>query len=162
MNLLTTRLLFSSAVLSAAFCCAQDVRSAAPITAVVVRAHDADTLTVQLKLRIHYIDAPELNQPHGKESAAATSELLKGSTITFVPVGRSYDRTVADVQLGGLDVARLLVEDGHAMLDPRFKPPQVLLDAAADAKAERLGVWRVPEGSNPEPPWEFRRRGKRK
>lgn len=134
--------------------------SAAPsLVGVVTKVHDADTITVAVKIRLHYVDAPELSQPHGKESADFARELLLGRSVELRPVGRSYDRVVSDVGLGGLDVARLLTEQGHVMLDPRFKPPAVLLKAQEDAKAERFGIWKA---KDVEPPWVFRKRRKAK
>lgn len=158
MKHLTTRLTFLAAVL--AVVASVPHADAAPlITGKVIAVHDADTYTIAVKVRVRYIDAPELGQPHGKEAAQYVRDTLLGRSVDFAPSGRSYDRIVADVALNGLDVARLLTERGDVMLDPRYKPPQVLIEAQEDAKAERLGVWKQ---EKPEPAWEWRKRRKAK
>jgi micrococcal nuclease len=124
-----------------------------PLVGKVVRLSDADTYVVEIRVRAHYGDAPETGQPYGKESLEYARELLVGRTISFTPVGTSYDRAVADVRLGGIDLVRHLVETGNMMADPKFKPPKVLLDAQAEAKAEKRGLWKQPAIA----PWDWRK-----
>ena len=94
---------------------------------------DGDTFRLQggERIRIAGIDAPETQTGQAKCRAeiargqAATRDaraLLEGRTVTIARVGRSYNRTVANVRLDGRDVATLLVERGIAGWWPRGRP----------------------------------------
>ena len=135
-------------------------------TGEVVRVADGDTYIVkrddgsEVKVRLHYADCPEIShkptevdQPAGREALAAASELLLEAKVTVTVHGVSYGRLVGDVTCSVGDVALLLTRDGHAMLDTRYKPTKVLVDAQADAKAHHRGLW---ADDNPTPPWEWR------
>ena len=94
---------------------------------------DGDTFRLASgeRIRIAGIDAPE-TQPgeakcraeiaHGKAATRTAIPLLKGRAVTFVRVGRSYNRTVAIVTLDGQDLAGLLVARGVAAWWPRGRP----------------------------------------
>lgn len=86
---------------------------------------DGDTfrLTSGERIRIANIDAPEIHARQAKcrleiERGEAASEhardLLDGKVVTFERVGRSYNRSVARVSVGGRDVGETLVAIGAA------------------------------------------------
>ena len=143
-------------------------------TATVVAVSDGDTVTVEradksrVKVRLRYVDCPEVarnrrqsDQPGGKEAKAYASKLLLGEgvvNVSICPHGMSYGRIVGDITVGERDVALLLVEAGHAQLDPRYKPPKTLREAEAAAKLADVGLW-AGEG-DPIPPWEWRKQQK--
>src|SRR5215472_3572705 len=76
--------------------------------AVVRNCHDGDTCTLAngLRVRVHAIDAPELDQPYGDQARAVINQLVAGHHVDVLPTGeRSYDRIVADMVLpDGRDV----------------------------------------------------------
>ena len=80
----------------------------------VVKVIDGDTFVVNRKvdgtnrIRLANVDAPELNQYGGRHSANALRHVIAGRQVTITPVGRSYDRIVADVRLKRKSVNRLM------------------------------------------------------
>lgn len=94
---------------------------------------DGDTFRLASgeRIRIAGIDAPESRKRQakcsaeialGKAAAAHARRLLDGQVVSLVRIGRSYDRTVAEVRLGGRDVAGQLVAAGVARWWPRRGP----------------------------------------
>lgn len=94
---------------------------------------DGDTfrLTSGERIRIAGIDAPETHrdQAHcaaevalGGAAARCARALLDGRQVGIVRVGRSYNRTVAAVTLGGRDLARTFIDLGIARAWPRGRP----------------------------------------
>ena len=93
---------------------------------------DGDTFRLASgeRIRIAGIDAPETQERQakcrreialGKTATARARALLDGQYVTVVRVGRSYNRTVARVSLGGRDLAGELVRIGVARWWPRGK-----------------------------------------
>lgn len=91
---------------------------------------DGDTLRLASgeRIRIANIDAPETNAgqakcraeiARGQAAKRDARALLAGRTVTIERVGRSYNRTVANVRLSGRDVASMLVGRGIAAWWPR-------------------------------------------
>ena len=91
---------------------------------------DGDTFRLASgeRIRIAGIDAPETQERQakcrreialGKSATADARALLDGQYVTVVRVGRSYNRTVARVSLGGRDVGAELVRIGAARWWPR-------------------------------------------
>lgn len=141
-----------------------------PYDGTIARFSDGDTFVVeradgaQVKVRLHYADAPELahnkrqrDQPGGREALAFAQKKWQGKTVTVTPKGESYGRIVADVEVKdtGEDCALALVSAGWASCDPRYHPPQPLRDAEARAVAHKLGAFAAKE--KPTPPWEWRK-----
>lgn len=65
---------------------------------------DGDTFIVSRKIgntnrvRLAGVNAPEKYQFGGKKATNRLKSLIDGKTVTIVPVGRSYNRLVADVR----------------------------------------------------------------
>ena len=139
--------------------------AAAPQTARVVTVHDGDTITVRIdghteKVRLVGIDSPELDderQAYRDAAYAARNyarSRLGGETVTLETEPRQpdrdqYGRLLRYVILrDGTNVNEDLVRKGYAhvydkfqfALKPRFK------SAEAEAKREKLGVWKLPPG----------------
>ena len=107
--------------------------AARPDTGTIRYVTDGDTFRLESgeRIRIAGIDAAETQRGNAKCArelvigAAAKRRaiaLLKGRAVTFERVGRSYNRTVADVRLDGRDLATMLVDGGIARWWPRGKP----------------------------------------
>jgi len=99
----------------------------------IVWVTDGDTfrLVSGERIRIAGIDAPEAQRGNakcgaeiarGKAATARMTALLKDRDVTFERVGRSYNRTVARVQLDGHDLGATLVSMGIARWWPRGNP----------------------------------------
>lgn len=107
--------------------------SATAQTARVAYVIDGDTFRLDNgeRIRVARIDSPETQPGQAKcrgeitRGQAATRDvraLLQGRMVAIERVGRSYNRTVANVRLGGVDVATMLVERGLAAWWPRGRP----------------------------------------
>ena len=131
----------------------------------VVGISDGDTFTLltvenqQVKIRLAQIDAPESGQPYGKRSKQALSGLIYGEDVWVqVETTDRYGRTVGTPLIGNLDVCEEMVRMGAAWAYREYLGDQGLLTLEANAKAEKRGLWDLPEAQNT-PPWEWRRSG---
>lgn len=126
----------------------------------VVRVIDGDTLDVLVqgrltKVRLFGVDAPELNQPFGKEARQATVDLLRGQAVE-IETSRTdeHGRRVARVRAAGVDVATKLVEQGAAWWSPEYAPKERGLAAAErSARDRRMGLWSHVDAVAP---WDWR------
>lgn len=142
------------------------------IMATVLDENDGDTMTVQyqdekMRIRLHAVDSPEYSetkhdfrQPWGLEARNYIRKMCKpGSEIKLVLGAKSYDRWVADVYKGDVWVNAEMVKSGLAWVDPRYSKDSELLGYLDGAKKARKGIW---SQANPESPWKFRERMKKK
>jgi endonuclease YncB( thermonuclease family) len=91
--------------------------------------HDGDTCTVisatgqRVVIRLHGVDAPELDQPYGAQARLLVNSLVAGQHVDIRPTGDlSYGRTVADIVLPGGSVGTALVASGAAWVEQRWEP----------------------------------------
>jgi len=107
--------------------------SASAATGRVRYVTDGDTFRLESgeRIRIANIDAPETHADQakcraeialGEASAERARALLDHRTVTFVRVGRSYNRTVARVTLDGRDLGETLIAMGAARPWPHHAP----------------------------------------
>lgn len=84
------------------------------VAAGAVRVHDGDTFsTLYGKVRLHGVDTPELSEARGDAARQRLAALLASGPITIVPrLEDIYGRTVADVYVGGRNVAAVLRAEG--------------------------------------------------
>lgn len=94
-------------------------------TGQVLYVTDGDTfrLTTGERIRIADIDAPETHRGQAKcaneierglAASARLRAMIEHRTVSFERTGRSYDRTVATVSVGGRDLGQMLVDSGAA------------------------------------------------
>jgi endonuclease YncB( thermonuclease family) len=81
-----------------------------------IHVHDGDTFYVGGEtIRLRGIDTPELGQPRAAEATRRLIALLHSGPVTIVRRAEDvYGRIVADVYVGGRDVARMLRAEGYA------------------------------------------------
>lgn len=133
--------------------------SAWAFDALITECHDGDTCTAvadgnRFHIRLHAIDAPEIDQPYGVEARDLMVRLVVGKHVDLTPAGTSYNRMVADVRLSdGSDVSELMVAAGAAWVEPCYStnPKAPVLQTAAQQR--HLGLWANPAAI---PPWEWR------
>jgi endonuclease YncB( thermonuclease family) len=124
----------------------------------VVGIADGDTLTVlfdsrPVTVRIAEIDAPETGQPWSRRARQALSEKVFQQIVTVEPVTRDrYGRTVGYVRLGGREIHREMVREGHAWAYRRYLVDGTLLDDETAARNAGAGLWALPE-SDIAAPW---------
>lgn len=138
----------------------------------VVKVADGDTLTVhdtqggKHKIRLAYVDAPELKQNYGENSRDALNQLVGNQQVQIVVTDIDrYQREVAYVYHNQKDVNYRQVELGNAWhyLDyAKNQEPseyQRYQNAQAEAKAKKLGLWQFPR---PVAPWDYRKQQRQK
>jgi endonuclease YncB( thermonuclease family) len=134
----------------------------AALTGQAVNITDGDTFTLRYssleeeRVRLHGIDAPERNQPHGPAAGAELARLIEGREVRVELVDRdNYGRLVARVWIGDIDINLALVEAGHAWWYEYYAQDRRDLELAEEAaRRAQLGLWAQ---RNPVPPWEWRR-----
>jgi len=98
-------------------------------------------------------------QPYGAESAKELKKLTLGQEVTTEIRNRDkYGREVCVIRKDGKDINLEMIHRGAAWAYKKYlKPPYAseYIDAESMARGKGLGLWRQ---SNPEPPWEFRKR----
>jgi endonuclease YncB( thermonuclease family) len=133
------------------------------LTGKVSRVIDGDTVDVLLasgliRVRLQGIDAPERNQPGGREAQHWLQKRLQGRVVDLEPVLQDrYDRLVAVVFDGEADINRELVAAGYAWAYRRYlrRSDWPLCVAEREARAAGRGLWRLAP-VNRRAPWEYR------
>jgi endonuclease YncB( thermonuclease family) len=143
----------------------------------VTKVSDGNTIQVnsngtKLKIRLYGIDAPETEksnkktgriikpgQPYGDKAWKALEGKVarKGVKVEVMAIDQ-YRRLVSLVWLGNRSINREMVAEGYAWayrqyLDTPYASEFIGLEETA--RASRLGLWHQ---NTPEPPWEFRRK----
>jgi endonuclease YncB( thermonuclease family) len=133
------------------------------LTGVVVGIVDGDTADVRLgsgliRIRFHAIDAPESGQPHGAAARRALSDMVFGKQVDVEPFEQDrYDRLVARLWVGDLDVNAEMVRAGHAWTYRRYADDPAYCAYEQAARERHRGLWRMPAEQRPAP-WEWRQR----
>ena len=126
----------------------------------VDRVTDGDTIVLmdRTRVRLHGIDAPELDQPYGPVATAALEDMVAlGVYLVKVDEDR-YGRLVGQLYHAkkGYDINASMVCAGHAWWYERYAPDsRVLNDCQVEAQQAPEGLW---EEEDPMPPWKWRRR----
>jgi endonuclease YncB( thermonuclease family) len=113
----------------------------------VFKVTDGDTIKVQLtsgpiNVRFDSIDAPESNQPHGAQAKAALAKLLDGKQVQLDVVTQDrYERVVAVVYVGDLNVNEQMVKDGHAWAYREYLKNWDYCRWEDQARQQKRGVW---------------------
>jgi endonuclease YncB( thermonuclease family) len=101
-----------------------------------------------IRLRLYGIDAPEKDQPLGKDGKQALSELVfkKEVVVAVVTPEDYFGRPVALVFVDGTEVNEWMVRRGYAWAFRRYlgkhtKDPKYCL-AEHEARVAQLGLWR--------------------
>jgi len=110
----------------------------------------------EMRVRLGEIDAPERGQPFASRARSALAGLVEGKTVRLVPqdVDR-YDRLVARVYVGDVDVSAELVSRGLVWVYAKYAKDEHLFALELEARAARRGLWSLPE-SERVPPWRWR------
>jgi endonuclease YncB( thermonuclease family) len=133
----------------------------------VVGISDGDTIKVLvvgrqlIKVRIAFVDSPEMHQAFGYRAKQAMSELVFGKDVELRPhtIDR-YRRVVAQVFVDGKDAGLEMLRLGLAWVYERYITEASddlqarYREAQEEARAQRSGLWEDPA---PLPPWQYRR-----
>ena len=146
------------------------MRDARGMPIVVTRVSDGDTVVVredrrfaqEFRVRLYGIDAPESDQPFGRESTGALRRMVRSHSLALdVFAHDQYGRAIGLLYPRGGDPRESLnvamVREGWAYCYHRNGRYSHGLDAAQrQAQGARRGVWAQP--STAERPWAHRRR----
>jgi endonuclease YncB( thermonuclease family) len=137
----------------------------------VVGITDGDTLTLldatntQHKIRLAGIDSPEKGQPFGQACKKSLSDLAYDRLVAVESSKLDrYGRVIGKVLVDGMDANLEQLRRGCGWHYKKYQNEQSLDDrilynaAEESAKASRAGLW---ADSDPVPPWEWRKAGKK-
>ncbi len=125
----------------------------------VVYVTDGDTLTLlvdkkEYKIRLLGINAPEDDQPFGKQAAKAMSDMVLHKTVQVSTFGQDiYGNTLGIVNLDGKNINLELVKQGSAWHYKAYLDSKTLTGAEDEARKAKIGLWAE---ENPIPPWQWR------
>lgn len=138
-------------------------RSTAPkvrrLSGSVVAIHDGDTLTllvgtVQHKIRLNGIDAPELGQSFAQRSRQFLADLCFSESVTVTVVGiDKYGREIGDLFIRQVYGNAELVRAGLAWHYKQYSKDEALAALEVEARSGKRGLW---TDHDPIPPWEYR------
>ncbi|UDQ99426.1 thermonuclease family protein [Lentisphaerota bacterium WC36G] len=136
-----------------------------PVEAIVSYVYDGDSFKakshgVDIKVRLFGIDAPEKNQPYGKESLNNLIKLIKYKKVILEPIETDrYGRMIAKVytvkKVDKKEVKTYInleqLKSGLAWHYKRYaKNEKDLANAEKAAKNNKLGLWKQSNPVNPE------------
>ncbi len=127
----------------------------------VTRVIDGDTIDVllssgRIRVRLQGIDAPERDQPGGREAAQWLQQRLMNQSVRLEPVSQDrYERMVAIVHAEDGVVNEALLRAGHAWAYRHYlrRADRRYCDLESAARAARLGLWAT---VMPHAPWQHR------
>ena len=131
----------------------------------VSKVVDGDTIWIKnnnenTKIRLSYIDAPELKQVFGIQSKDFLSSLVLNKHVEIHSYRRDrYKRVIGEVYIHDKNesvfVNAKLLKTGHAWVYKRYRKNPYLINLEEYAKINKNGLW---ERDNPVKPWEFRKK----
>ena len=137
-----------------------------PLTAndnvTVLRVIDGDTLIVRLlngdkeTIRLSNIDAPEMDQPYGKESYLSLKQKAEGNIVSIVSHTKDrYGRTIGLILYKGRNLNKEMISEGSAWVYTKYNIDPSLPETEKTARNKKLGLWK---DSNAISPWDWRKR----
>jgi micrococcal nuclease len=137
---------------------------------VIINVVDGDTVHLlnnnqeKLKVRLHHIDAPELDQSYGKESKFVLEQLILDKKVTIISDKTDkYKRLLGVISLDEVDVNLEMIKAGaawhfkkYAKFDQAQDQYQIYDDNEHQAKLKKRGLWR----EKATPPWQWRKNKK--
>lgn len=111
---------------------------------------------VVMEFRLADVDAPEHDQPYGKQAREELRSLIekRDLVIVFVDVDR-YGRIVAQAWTGNLNVNREMARRGAAWFYADYARDNTLFNVEEAARAAKQGLWALPASERVEP-WVWR------
>jgi micrococcal nuclease len=126
----------------------------------VLTVHEGDRVTIHYQERnemvtLRDVDCPELKQPYGQQAKHATAAYLANREVVVRELRKDQrGRMTADIVLhDGRNIARELVKEGLAWVQPGEVHDPALKDMEELAKASKTGLWSEPD---PLPPWKWK------
>jgi endonuclease YncB( thermonuclease family) len=130
----------------------------------VSSVRDGDSVLISIdnrraEIRLHQIDAPEYDQPWGKQAGRALARKIDRASVRVEVVDvDQYERLVGTIYRNGRDINREMVREGHAWVYRRYLTDRSLLKDEKQAQRAKLGLWA--NDRKPIAPWDWRQRRK--
>ncbi len=131
----------------------------------VSKVVDGDTIWVKspsesIKIRLSYIDAPELKQNHGIQSKEYLASLVLDKSVEIHSYRRDrYKRVIGEVyihnDIESVFINAKLLKSGHAWVYKRYRGNPYLMNLENFARTNKNGIWNL---ENPVKPWEYRKK----
>ena len=134
------------------------------------RVVDGDTIHLKtkannsIKVRLAFIDAPELNQPFGKDAKAFLKKIEGQDVAIDVKSKDRYGRYVAVLFHQNADINLLMIENGYAWVYTKYlkyasiQMRNKYLHAQLLAKESQLGLWQTKDFIAP---WKWRKHSRK-
>ena len=137
---------------------------------VIINVVDGDTVHLlndneeKLKIRLQYIDAPELDQSYGKESKFVLQQLILNKKVTVIGDKKDkYKRLLGVISLDETDINLEMIKVGaawhfkkYAKFDQTEYQYQIYDENEHQAKLKKIGLWK----ENAISPWLWRKNKK--
>jgi len=130
----------------------------------VTKVIDGDSIIVKEndhlnKIRLRYIDAPELSQDFGKESKKFLQNLLLDkSVLVYSEYNDRYGRQLADIYIHNERESKYInakmIKSGNAWVYKTYRSNSYLINLENHARSNKMGVWK---NDNPMEPWLYRK-----
>lgn len=116
-----------------------------------VRVIDGDTFYYNgEKIRLAYIDAPEIKQPQGTLSKNWLERFLSGKDITISVINiDKYQRKICRVWVSGKEVSEEMVKQGYAWNYYYYSKSDLLENLQEKARTKGLGIWKFKNNIRP-------------
>ena len=123
---------------------------------IIVNVVDGDTVHLlndneeKLKVRLQYIDAPELDQSYGKESRFVLEKLILNKKVTVIGDKKDkYKRLLGVISLDEMDINLEMIKAGaawhfkkYAKFDQAQEQYQIYDENEHQAKLKKIGLWK--------------------
>jgi len=136
---------------------------------IVSKIIDGDTIYLntnqkEIKVRLQYIDAPELNQSYGKESKLFLESLILNKLVIIKGNKKDkYKRYLGTIFFEGIDINLEMIKSGsawhfkkYAKFDQAMDQYLIYDNNENQAKLKKIGLWK----ENVISPWQWRKNKK--
>ena len=137
---------------------------------IIINVVDGDTVHLlnlkdnKLSVRLHHIDAPELDQLYGKESKFLLEKLILHKKVIIIGNKKDkYKRLLGVISLDEVDINLEMIKAGaawhfkkYAEFDQKIDQYRLYDENEHQAKLKKIGLWK----ENAIPPWLWRKNNK--
>tara|TARA_B100000427_G_C15353127_1_gene526376 strand:+ start:135 stop:617 length:483 start_codon:yes stop_codon:yes gene_type:complete len=131
---------------------------------VVTKVIDGDSVVVRhdnvlKKIRLSYIDAPEVSQDHGENSKIFLKNIVLDKMV-LVDTKRKdkYGRYLSDLYIHSntesIYINAKMIKSGNAWVYKRYRSNTYLINLENQARSNKIGIWK---DNNPIEPWIYRK-----
>ena len=130
----------------------------------VTKVIDGDSIFVKQndtinKIRLSYIDAPEIKQAYGVKSRLFLKNLLMDrKVLVSTDYNDRYGRQIADIyiltDIEAIYINAKMIKSGNAWVYKKYRSNSYLINLENHARSNKIGIWK---NDNPMEPWVYRK-----